>query len=826
MKLLVDLQACQTDSRDRGIGRYAASLYEHLFQVADSDTEIIAVLDELDGIRLNSVRRMMRSRGIDCRQATYCYPSVFDCTDIYPSMMSVVELLKSATIQSTDADVLLVSSFFEFGSPYSSGYQLDKVKGIGRAVIAYDLIPLLFPDHYLPSNSFVSDWYRKRVNQFQSFDLYLAISNATKNDLIEHLGIEENKIRVIDAGLDQKFSSTLNLPDSIPVEIIKAGIQKPFILMVGNADWRKNCLGALNAYNKLPTDLRTKYQIVFTRVGDDVYNELNTKLKHLRDDVIILGSITDAALKWLYRKCQLFFFPSLYEGFGLPVLEAMSAGAAVLTSNQGALKEVVYSNKQLFDPYSIDSCTNALKQVLTNEDLRKELINGAVEHSQQFTWKRTASKAYKALRELAEKTNKKSRVSGLSLLDEHAITQISDIIINFENGDDSRVERSLERIHQPYERRILIDITEVVRLDARSGIQRVVRNYCVGLLRAAINNPDIDVQPIQWTEQGFIHPRSYVRDHLGFDLGGSDDVVEIRPNDLVFMVDSSWWSPYRFDDFHRSIKNLGGEIVWMVYDLVPINVPQYCDPGMPPAFQAWLDYVAKTADGCICISQATENDLNKYFNQIIDADVYRPWTRYVHLGSDLESGRYLKPSTLAESLVESLGEKHFAVALSTLEPRKDYATILKAFEKLWMEDSSLGLVIIGKQGWNVEELSNSIRTHKEIGKRLHWLEHASDGDVSYLLSKAACLIQASIAEGYGLALAEAGSKGVPLILSDIPVFREIAGDEAVYFATSDYKELSGLIARGIRESFHKPERMQTLRWDESSYKLFSILVAL
>jgi glycosyltransferase involved in cell wall biosynthesis len=133
--------------------------------------------------------------------------------------------------------------------------------------------------------------------------------------------------------------------------------------------------------------------------------------------------------------------------------------------------------------------------------------------------------------------------------------------------------------------------------------------------------------------------------------------------------------------------------------------------------------------------------------------------------------------------------------------------------------------MMGKKGWNVDKLARRIEKHRENGRRLFWLESASDGDVQCLLKGATALIQTSISEGFGLPLVEAGSQGIPLLLSDIPVFHEIAGEEATYFHVGKAEELAAAIEEllGSRE-LKRPKAIKAMTWAESSRNLAKILL--
>lgn len=824
MKLAVDMQPCMTDSRERGIGRYTLSLVEAMARQLGQGDSLDLLLDGVDADRLTAARNAIRRRVAKGRFVHQQYPIDEHCTELVAPLSECGSLLKSRQVAAVDPDVLLLCSAFECGASFVSGYTKRAMLGIPRAVIAYDLIPMIFPDRYLPEGHLHTSWYRRRANEFAKFDLYLAISEATKRDLIDLLGVKPHRIEVIGAGLDDDFREAAEVDrSSVAARLVPLGVLKPFVLTVGNADWRKNCIGAIEAFAALPEQLRKSHQLVLTRVGDDVTSALAGRFRSVADSVVVLGTVSDALLKDLYRASSVFFFPSLYEGFGLPILEAMAYGSAVLSSDRGSLPEVAKTRSSLFNPDDINEASTLLRRALVDVDFRRELAHGAQQHAFSFTWDKCADIAVDALRGLAADRARR-RVPSVWQPSEDDVGILASAVECLPAGDLEQMRGPIETVFLAGRRRVLIDISEVIRLDANSGIQRVVRNYCAGLLRLAAETRQFDVEPIHWTPDGIRYARRYCRERFGVHLPGDDDLVDVRQYDLVFMVDSSWWSPDRFARFHRDVQERSGEVVWMVYDLVPVRTPEFCDPGIPPAFRAWLDYVVATADGCICISAATESDLLAYVADSTIARHTQLWTRHVHLGSDLESGVASDPDFAVRALIDRLQPGGYAVALSTVEPRKRYDTILRAFEHLWCESHPLNLVIVGKQGWSIDALANEIRGHAEYGRRLHWLESASDGDVKALLASSRCLIQASALEGFGLAVVEAGILGVPLVLSDIPVFREIAAREAAYFEVGNARALAKILADGSnREAWIRPSTLTYLTWAESTARLASKL---
>ncbi|HJR15021.1 MAG TPA: glycosyltransferase [Rhodanobacteraceae bacterium] len=373
-------------------------------------------------------------------------------------------------------------------------------------------------------------------------------------------------------------------------------------------------------------------------------------------------------------------------------------------------------------------------------------------------------------------------------------------------------------------RRVLVDITEITRLDAKTGVQRVTRNFFAGLKALALEQGTFEVEPFCWTEGSIRHAREFARTRLGIPCVGSDEPVRVQPRDLVFMLDSSWWSPERFDDLHARVHAADGEVVWMVHDLIPIRFPELCGPGMPLAFNTWLTHAVLTSDGFVCNSEATRSDLESFISEMSGIGLQRPWTRVVQLGCDLGLDAAAPAPEKSAAVRAAIGKRPYFVALGTLEPRKDYKTIIDAFELLWTRGVDVALVIVGRQGWNVEVLVDRINLHPELRQRLYWIPSGGDNDVRNLLEGASALIQASIWEGFGLPLIEAGSLGVALVASDIAVFREIAGNSATYFPVGNATALSRIVRDMLDgERTRDSSGIRYRSWGEASLQLADVL---
>jgi len=828
MRIAYDMQACQTDSRDRGIGRFADNLVRAMVHASAvrGDADSVIALDAADPVSLRALRHRLRQNAVAAQTAVYTYPTS-PFIDFDPLRAGAAAALRGQFCDHLKTDAYVVLSHFETGASFTTGLRQDDRSGTARIAVAYDLIPLVFPENYLRSGEFISTWYPAKCAELKRFDLLLAISQTTRNDLMRLLDIPAERIRVIGAGLDPALARLAQAEAPVDDALLKArGINEPFVLVVSNGDWRKNTLGAVEAFARLPRAVRDEQLLVLTQVGRDVHKALAGRLRHVSPRVRILGKVDDFALATLYRSCRIFFFPSFYEGFGLPVLEAMAFGAPVLSSNQGSLPEVLHDHRCLFDPHDPEAATALLAKALEDADFRESLRSGAAERARSHTWERCADLALAGIRDAAETKRQSHRthsssMSGSLCLDGDEIALWSELLANSESEHDLlTLEAALHIVARSGKRRILVDISEVIRLDARTGIQRVVRNFCVGL-HAQAQGGEFELCPIYWRQkEGICHARKYAREQLGLMVSGADEAVQVQHNDVLFMLDSSWWMPERFADLHAAVWAHGGEVLWMVYDLVPVLYPHTCNPTVLPAFRHWLDQAIASCDGFICISDATRADLEHFMDESCGAE-RRPWTRTVHLGCDLESGRNEEPSQQIVELVRGMSSKRMFLSVGTLEPRKDYPTILTAIERRWLRGADDLMVIVGKQGWNVEDLASALRTHGELGKRLLWLETVGDGDLRYLMQHATGFVQASLAEGYGLPVAEAGAFGVPLLLSDIPVFRELAGDAACYFDVGDATVLAQLIG-SVTPKNGKIVNART--WQEMSATLSRVLL--
>ena len=244
------------------------------------------------------------------------------------------------------------------------------------------------------------------LEELKRYDALLAISEATRRDCLRLLGVAADRVTTIGAASDERFFTPdrSEPPSAASRSLLKGlGINRPFVLNVGGFDVRKNLWMLIDAFALLPEPLRRELQFVMTFTVLD--SDRDRLLRHARaaglgDALVVTGEVSDAALKVLYQRCAAFVFPSLYEGFGLPLLEAMHCGAAVVAGNNSSQVEVVGEAGLLAN--ASDACDIAAKlaRVLEDPELGRVLRTRAVVQAGQFSWSATAARATAVLESL------------------------------------------------------------------------------------------------------------------------------------------------------------------------------------------------------------------------------------------------------------------------------------------------------------------------------------------------------------------------------------------------------------------------------------------
>jgi len=232
--------------------------------------------------------------------------------------------------------------------------------------------------------------------------ILIAISKASRESLTSYLKVPEEKIRVVYHGVDpEEFNPLTDSAEAKEILEQKYGVVCPFILCVSNYQPKKNFVTLVRALHKLRKKYMLDQKLVMVGRRDERYKDVPTVIAklNLQGHIYHLGFVSAEDLVKLYNAADLFLLPSLHEGFGFPVLEAMACGTPVIASNVFSIPEIVGDAGILVDPLNVDGFTEAMYNILSDEGLRKELSEKGIKRSKLFTWERTAKETLKVYKE-------------------------------------------------------------------------------------------------------------------------------------------------------------------------------------------------------------------------------------------------------------------------------------------------------------------------------------------------------------------------------------------------------------------------------------------
>jgi len=388
VRIGIELFGTQSVSRQRGIGRYSRNLVATLL-ARDPDNDYVlygheGLLTDHIPSAPNAVVRLVRP-------------------DPARGEATLAHVMERLTETNPDGlDVLLLLNPLEL----ALGFDLPAkpLNGLKMVAVVYDLIPLLFQEEYFPrwGSDFVQR-YVQGLSRLRSYDALLAISEATRRDFLSLLGLSPDRVVTIGTASDGRFFVP-DRTDPMPAEsralLHLLGITRPFVFSVGAVDFRKNPWGLIEGFAMLPVELRRAHQLVLTYglSGQDRDRVRQfARDRGVAEQLVLTDWLSDKALRVLYQRCASFVFPSAYEGFGLPILEAMHCGAPVVAGNNSSQIEVVGDAGLLFNVANAGELAAQLALVLDDAGRSRELRERAVVQARRFCWEETADKALEVL---------------------------------------------------------------------------------------------------------------------------------------------------------------------------------------------------------------------------------------------------------------------------------------------------------------------------------------------------------------------------------------------------------------------------------------------
>lgn len=1206
MHLLIDLQACQSLVHGkRGVGIYARSLVRALIRQAEGRRISYLINGDMKESAIELRRELLT--GVAPQDIhVWTAPSPRNASDEVNSWrIEASQLVRDAMVAMIAPDCLLLLSCFEGWADDCICTLPTTVPGVATVAIVYDLIPYVYPDIYL-SDPRLRNWYQNILNSLSRADALLAISNNSRQEVIDALEYAPDHALNISSAVDERYVPMVVSQSAERALREHLKLDKPFVMYTGGIDHRKNIDLLIEAFATTGRFAKSHQLAIVCSIQPDESERLRALARRVgldRNALVLTGFVSDENLLMLYNLCELFVFPSWHEGFGLPVLEAMSVGVPVIASRTSSLPEVVGPEGELFDPRDRKSIADAITRVLSDSALQRRLASSGIARSKKFSWGQTAAETWKGVElavrtrrsalSLAEKDSSRrgrlrlayfsplppqrsgiadfsaellpelmshydielivdkvdraidigdlnlpvrdvawfllnskhfdrvlyhfgnsefhsymfdalAKVSGTVALHDfylgnlhhwlqdtgrlpgiwqralyegygyHALKMLGDtadrnatafrfpcnwsvvaaadgvivhsahscelasqwfdeaqaeqfvqipllrkvqqqihraearhalglddgqlivatfgmlsatkcndslldawlmsfagradcklvfvgraadpaweqmlyarikesgarnvVITGFADAEayrrwlasadiavqlrrqsrgetsaavldclawgiptivnahgslaelprnatitladefkvedlsagigkllDSKETRSelaqigrdyLARLHDPariaeqyslaidgfHERssrrilqrvleqlsvtqstigptdadrdatalglstllgqatprpQLLLDISELVQTDARSGIQRVVRSILSELLTQG--DAGWRVEPVYTKGDGvYRYARRFTCNFLGCpETTLEDDPIDINSNDLFVGLDLAPTGVPSARELFSALKAKGVKIVFVLYDMLPVSHPEWFPPNAPEILKPWYQAVTDVADRVVAISRSVIDEFAEWLDSTgRKVPLELCW---FHLGADVEASvpsRGISPEE-RERLLWLREKRNIVLMVGTIEPRKGYDQALAAFAKLRERNSEAELVIVGKQGWCVEQLIKQLQDLSQEASGITWFSAASDELLDQLYDAASLLLVASRGEGFGLPIIEAAMRGVTVLARDLPVFREVGGDGIMYFSGDSSDQLANAVEQSL-----------------------------
>ncbi|MCG2784200.1 MAG: glycosyltransferase [Anaerolineae bacterium] len=767
MRILIDLQGAQTESRFRGIGRYSMALTEQIVQQADSH-DVWVVLNNNFPETLDTIKSNFN--GLVHQSQILTFSALAPVTNSAQNTWRVqtAQLLREAFLANLKPDIVYVTSLIE-------GFIDDAVTSVGlwetpgkTAVTLYDLIPLLNRDTYLIDQQTKNRYYEK-IEFLKRADILLSISEYARQECIDSLRIAPEHIVNISTAASDKFKKVNVSKDEKKLLFQQYKITRPFIMYTGGFDARKNLPNLFEAISLLPSRLLKNYQVLIAgKAPQDqkLWLEAQSAKFGLKNQVIIADYVPDDDLVKLYSTCELFVFPSIHEGFGLPALEAMSCGAPVIGSNRTSIPEVIERKDALFDPTKPELIAKKIAETLSDDNFRRSLREYGLEQSKKFSWKESAKRALAAFEAIAPNSNQnrsfflpdKKHYDNLI----NAISEIPDTPIGPTNDDLINTARAIFDNEKTVDR--VLRACELLNEKLKWRIEGTFHdNYSLSLLNRetarALTKLGHEVAVWSSNQPGFYIPE---KDILSKYLAENPDIAQMyqRAEKIddknADVVSRNIYPPYVSDMKGRI--NLLHHYAWE-------------ESGFPGE---WVHEFNNYLQGITCLSNHVQKTL-------IDHGVNIPL-------SVSSCGVDHWERVIPDKNFQIKAKKFRFLHVSSCFPRKGADILLDAY---------------GQCFTNFDDVSLIIKTFKNPHNQIHELlayrkknnhhfpevviieEDLTDGQLKSLYEQCHVMVGPSRGEGFGLPFAEAMLSGLPVITTRWGGQLDFCNDETAWLI--DYK---------------------------------------
>lgn len=593
------------------------------------------------------------------------------------------------------------------------------------------------------------------------------------------------------------------------------------------------------------SELSKKDNCYLIFVGDSPADDYGDKLLKLvtqagKSNVMITGWIDDANYLSYLEAADIGVQLRLNSNgeTSLSALEVLSAGIPLIVNNYGAQKEIPESVcYKLQERFLVSELTQAIEDLYASHSKRSALGEGSriyIEnhHAYPIIAKKYAEMIpsfYSSTLTSASIVKQLVAISGFPKKNKSLLYGLSEYISYIEDRQIS-------------EKVVWVDITTLILSDRGSGIERVVKSLLKELI--LLSDGSLRIEPVYLTKNKngifeYRYARHYMAQLLHINWDVSDNCVKPNIGDICFLLgyDVDLTVAAARANLYKEWELRGIKFIMMVYDILPITWPQFFPSWARSMFESFFGEMKKIINKYICISDFTKKELSRWlkssFCSIQDSQAF-----VMSMGADFEHSFASSGLSRKEKKVASLLHKKSSfLMVGTIEPRKGYLQVLKAFEALWSRGDDVALVIVGREGWvglpsnERKTIPATIKLIKNLQDRfpnnIYWFSGASDEFLALLYNSCNALIAASEVEGFGLPLIEAAQAGLPIIARDIAVFREVLGEFAVFFSSQDFEEFAGCMEsvltgqrRLVSPSF------SFAQWSESAAEVQAFLEAI
>lgn len=347
-----------------GIGRYVKSLFKELVGSSDLDIEFFY------GTYFS--KKLQNDVAIN--------PSIIGTIKKIPFYYWLRECYMSSVIKSKTKNKKYI-----YHNPNFISYKMD-----ARIVTnVHDISFIKYPKYHPKKRV---DFLTKHIKQsIEVSDFIITDSNFIREEIIEYFKIDSERVVSIPLGVDSNFKKINSKECNFKLSNYNLSY-KNYFLSVSTLEPRKNIISAIKAYEKLPYKVQKEYPFVIVGAEGWLNSQFHTLINSLisKKIIILLGHVKEEDLPFLYAGAKLFIYPSIYEGFGLPILEAFASGVPVITSNRSSINEIAGNSALIVNPLDIEQIYNGFLNIISNPSYEEKLIDAGLHRAKKYTWNKTA----------------------------------------------------------------------------------------------------------------------------------------------------------------------------------------------------------------------------------------------------------------------------------------------------------------------------------------------------------------------------------------------------------------------------------------------------